>query len=320
MHSLLNAFWYKKHPLRWIVWPFSLIFQGISFIRRWFLTKFIAHHFPIPIIVVGNLTVGGVGKTPLVIALVEALQKKGWRVGVISRGYGGQLKQFPHTVTLDDNPQQTGDEPWLIFKRTGCPVVIAPNRVDAAHFLLKKFNSQIIISDDGLQHYKLGRAIEIVVIDGLRGLGNGMCLPAGPLREKAKRLKKADFIVVNQGSWPNAFSMELEAGKVTQILTHQPVALSQLAMPVAAVAGIGNPKRFFDMLTRLNITFKPYPFPDHYAFSPSDLPHDKVIIMTEKDAVKCQYFAQKNWYFLPISARLNESFWQEFWSHKTLKD
>lgn len=316
----IDKLWYGKHPLRWFLWPFSWLYRGIVGIRRAYLTRFCQQQFPVPVIVVGNLTVGGVGKTPLVMALVRAFQEKGMRVGVVSRGYGALINKFPHDVRVGDTAEQVGDEPLLIARKCACPVVIAPARVDAIQYLLENYQSQIIISDDGLQHYKMGRAIEIAVIDGQRLFGNKLCLPAGPLREGLKRLKGVDFLVVNGGQWPGAYSMALIPGQLTQLCSGKKVPYDGLSAPVAAVAAIGNPERFFMTLSGLGVIFYPYIFPDHHHFSREDLIlKEKSVVMTEKDAVKCQNFASENWFVLPVEAKLNDSFWQDLWSHGQLK-
>lgn len=321
MRAFFEKIWYTQHPLRWLLWPFSLVFQLLSKLRYYGLKFFFQRAPIVPIIVVGNLSVGGVGKTPLVLALIDALQKKGLRVGVVSRGYGGKIKQFPHAVQDVDTAHDVGDEPLLIVKKTGCPVVIAPKRNEAVGYLLEKFRCQVIISDDGLQHYAMGRTLEMVVIDGIRGLGNGMCLPAGPLRECPNRLKKADFLIVNGGEWLGAYSMSIEPTHLLSVAGHHVMPMDSLTMPVAAVAGIGHPLRFFMTLSKLGISYHPYPFPDHYQFTKTDFTNirESVIIMTEKDAVKCDYFAADNWYYLPVSAVLPDSFWQALWSHEKLK-
>jgi len=321
MQSILEKFWYSQHPLRWVLWPLSFIYETIIKLRRIFLQRFKQQHFSVPIIVVGNLTVGGVGKTPLVIALVKVLQAKGLRVGVVSRGYGATVSRFPHAVNNDDEATTVGDEPLLIARKTGCPVIISPDRVEAVRFLLDNYNSQIIISDDGLQHYKMGRAVEIVVIDGVRGLGNRFCLPVGPLRENKNRLKTADILVVNSGEWPDAHQMTLQAGQITNLVNGSVINKDSLAMPVAAVAAIGHPQRFYNTLNELGIGFKPYSFTDHHFFTANDLHFtEKEVIMTEKDAVKCKSFAKDKWYYLPVEARLDDAFWQVLWSHEQLKD
>lgn len=320
-HDLMNAFWYKIHPIRWVLYPFALIYQGISQLRRFMLEHFFQTTFDIPIIVVGNITVGGVGKTPLVIALAKAFQSRGIRVGIVSRGYGGTICSFPHEVSLTDDAHLVGDEPLLLCQTTEVPVVIAPKRVEAIRYLLQHHGVQVIISDDGLQHYAMGRAVEMVVIDGQRGVGNGLCLPAGPLREKASRLQHVDFLIVNGAAeYPRAHRMDLFPTQCIHLKSGQAMALNTLPSPLAAVAGIGNPQRFFDTLAMLNVSFKPYSFADHHQYQPNDLCFkEKAIIMTQKDAVKCRSFATDSMYYLPVNAALNSTFWEAFWSHKHLQ-
>ncbi len=316
----IDNLWYKKHPLRWMLWPLAVVYEVITSLRRIYLSRFCQQQFSIPIIVVGNLTVGGVGKTPLVIALAKQLQNRGLRVGIVSRGYGATIRRFPHEISLNDTANLVGDEPLLIAKKTGCPVVIAPKRVQAVRYLLEKHGSQVILSDDGLQHYAMGRAIEIVVIDGLRRLGNGLCLPAGPLRESARRLQRSDLIVVNEGEWPNAYSMHLQPGALTQLTTGREVNRQSLRSPIAAIAAIGHPQRFFKTLQNMGLAIIKHPFPDHHYFQEKELQFAaNTVIMTEKDAVKCQSFAQDTWYFLPVEAKLSDSFWQALWSHERLQ-
>lgn len=320
MQGFLEKLWYGKSRLSWILWPLSQIYCLLVSLRRVFLQSLRQKQFPVPVIVVGNLTTGGTGKTPLVIAIVKALQEKGLKAGVVSRGYGACIKKFPHVVSKTDTAAQVGDEPLLMASKLNAPVVIAPVRADAVQYLLDHHACDIVVSDDGLQHYAMGRAIEIVVIDGVRGLGNGFCLPAGPLRERPDRLKKADFLVVNGGQWPAAWSMTLQAGPLTQLSSGQQLTTYTMQQPVAAVAGIGHPWRFFSMLEKLGIVCRPYIFPDHHRFREADLQlQEKTLIMTEKDAVKCRSFAADCWYFLPVEAQLTDSFWQALWSHERLK-
>ncbi|MBA2709530.1 MAG: tetraacyldisaccharide 4'-kinase [Tatlockia sp.] len=320
MNFMIDKLWYKKQPSRWILWPLAILYQIITGCRRVYLKSFRQHKFSVPIIVVGNLTVGGVGKTPLVIAIAKQCVEKGLRVGIVSRGYGARTKQFPYEISQKDEAELVGDEPYLIAQKTSCPVVISPKRVQAVQYLLDKYQSQIIISDDGLQHYAMGRAIEIVVIDGTRQLGNGFCLPAGPLRESPGRLQKADLIVVNSGEWPNAHPMDLKPGKLIHLASGQEIEKSVLSTPVAAVAAIGNPQRFFRTLQNLGIAFIKYPFPDHHPFCINDMQFaENDVIMTEKDAVKCRPFAANSWYFLPVEAKLCDSFWQALWTHEQLQ-
>ncbi|KTD22933.1 tetraacyldisaccharide 4'-kinase [Legionella londiniensis] len=312
-------FWYQKHYLRWFLLPFSWVYSSICCLRRLLLKKFLQKNFPVPVIVVGNITVGGAGKTPLVIAIAEKFRARGLKVGIVSRGYGALVRQFPHEISQDDSASLVGDEPLLLARKTGCPVVIAPKRVAAINYLLKHHQSEVIISDDGLQHYTMGRAVEIVVIDGRRGLGNGLCLPAGPLRESAKRLKTADFIIANQGSWPQAYQMELKAGNFINLRTGQEILASEFKEEAAAIAGIGNPERFFYTLSRQGLKFTPYIFNDHHPFQENELKFpEKWIVMTEKDAVKCHAFAKDNMYYLPVKAYLCDEFWTALWSHKKI--
>lgn len=312
MQHFLEKIWYSERGwLAMILWPFSLVYQVIISLRSWFIQP---QPSAVPLIIVGNLTVGGVGKTPLVIAMAKHLQQKGWRVGVVSRGYGSKIRAFPHIICPQDSASDVGDEPFLIAKNCACPVVIAPKRMEAVRLLRKHYPIDLIISDDGLQHLAMGRTLELVVIDGIRGIGNGFCLPAGPLREPASRLKKVDMVIVNGGAWRKAekvHEMQVQAGALTHLATGKKIPVESLKEPIIAVAGIGHPQRFFNTLTQLGIAFKPYIFPDHYVFQPEDLAlKGETVIMTEKDAVKCIHFAADQWYFLPIEAQLNEDFWQ----------
>ncbi|MDF1678328.1 MAG: tetraacyldisaccharide 4'-kinase [Legionellaceae bacterium] len=294
----------------WLLYPFSVLYGTVVCIRRWCLKRYCQVQFNVPVVVVGNLTVGGVGKTPLVVALAHHFTAKGLRVGIVSRGYGAKRKQFPYEVKPTDEVRLVGDEPLLLAQKTKRPVVIAPKRVEAVHYLLKNHAIDVVISDDGLQHYQMGRALEIVVIDGARRFGNGFYLPAGPLRESPKRLEHADFVVVNGGGKAGAYRMDLVPGEIypSPLPTH---------VTVAAIAGIGHPTRFFDTLKGLGIAHKPYCFPDHHSFVPDDLkvPED-VVVMTEKDAVKCRLFSDKPMYVLPVQAQITDDFWGKLDAHE----
>lgn len=336
--TIIDKLWYSSNPLRWLLWPMAMIYRIVATFRRYYLQRFCQRQFSVPIIVVGNLTVGGVGKTPLVIALANQFQARGLRVGIVSRGYGAQVDYFPYEVSSDADAALVGDEPLLLAKKTACPVVIAPKRTDAVQYLLDKYQSQMIISDDGLQHYAMGRSIEIAVIDGLRGLGNGLCLPAGPLREGIGRLQQVDFIVVNGAFLSNnqrvcylerllggclglnVSRMDLVPGEIISLLGNKPISAVELKHPVAAVAAIGNPRRFFATLKELGMVFKAYPFADHHQFHLEDLVFaEKIVVMTEKDAVKCQPFATDTMYFLPVEAKVDDKFWDALWMHKQLQ-
>ncbi len=320
IHTWIDKYWYQKHVVRWGLYPFAWGYQAISVLRRaWLQRRQIS--YPVPLIVVGNLTVGGAGKTPLVIALVQAAQARGLKVGVVSRGYGASQNSTPRLVTAQDDPRHVGDEPLLIVQKTQVPVVIAKKRNAAVSYLLSHHPVDMIISDDGLQHYRMGRAIEIAVIDGQRGLGNGLCLPAGPLRERAKRLQQMDFVVVNGGGYcTDSYVMQVLPEPLVQLSSGILVTLEQLVQPVAAVAGIGNPQRFFALLQQMGLRYVPYIFADHHVFSRSELDlQEKIIVMTEKDAIKCRTFATESMYVLPIRSELSEAFWQAFWSHDKLQ-
>jgi tetraacyldisaccharide 4'-kinase len=315
-----DKLWYGTHPLKRVLQPLSWVYIVITQIRRWYLTRFCQSVCSVPIIVIGNITTGGVGKTPLVIEIAKRLQEKGLKVGIVSRGYGAQVKTFPYVIQLDDCAKKVGDEPLLLAQKTCCPVVIAPKRSEAVRYLLEKYQIQIILSDDGLQHYKMGRDIEILVIDGVRGLGNGLCLPAGPLRESPKRLQQVDFIVVNEGVWEQAYPMTLKPGNLIQLSTNEEVNFNVFNEEVAAVAGIGHPQRFYATLFQLGIKYKAYSYPDHYQFTANDLHYSEpLIIMTEKDAVKCRAFHSDNMYYLPVRAELSDAFWEALWSHQRLQ-
>ncbi len=265
-----------------------------------------------PVIVVGNISVGGTGKTPLVIALVEHFAKQGKRAGVISRGYKGEAV-YPYAVQATSNAKQCGDEPLLIYHRCGCPVVVDPDRVAAAKYLTTHFEVDVIISDDGLQHYRLGRQCEIAVVDSARGLGNGYLLPAGPLRELPKRLAQVDFVVVNGEStafsYSGAYTMQLVVGDLS------PIGNTKIAAPtkgkVHAVAAIGNPERFFTSLRAQGFDVIPHAFPDHYLYQRDDVIFEDnlPVIMTEKDWVKCREFSNlcSHW-CMPVNASLPEGF------------
>lgn len=305
----MNNIWYKKSLIAHFLFPISLIYQLIISIR-FYLYKikfFKTYRINIPVIIVGNITVGGTGKTPLVIALVNELKKRGFKPGIISRGYGGKSKVWPQSVNENSDPILVGDEAVLMAKKTGVPVVVGPKRFQDALKLLDLCN--VIISDDGLQHYALARDIEIAVIDGTRGLGNGFCLPAGPLRESKNRLKTVDFVVVNSMNSGVPQSRALSQAKsehtmhfviddIININSTEKLSESQINK-IIAIAGIGNPERFFNSLREKEIAFTSKIFPDHHYFKKTDFDFvlsNEIIMMTEKDAVKCAAFADARFY------------------------
>ncbi|GIU08036.1 MULTISPECIES: tetraacyldisaccharide 4'-kinase [unclassified Shewanella] len=315
MQAWVNKLWYQGHPLRFALWPLSLLFAVITGCRRQLFRLGLkkAIKFPVPVIIVGNITVGGSGKTPTVIYLIELLRKHGFNPGVISRGYGVEIDGV-RAVLPEDTPSSVGDEPAMIVSRTGVPMVVGAKRVDAANLLLEKFDVDIIISDDGLQHYQLGRDIELIILDGERRLGNGMLLPSGPLREGAWRLQTVDHIIVNGGDAQSGEQqMLLEPTKWLPVSSKHDESLPPtLSQPLVAMAGIGNPQRFFDTLQAQGYCVEhAQAFDDHSTYSETalnQLANGRLLVMTEKDAVKCRDFAKDNWWYLAVDAKLSPSF------------
>ncbi|OEJ07964.1 tetraacyldisaccharide 4'-kinase [Shigella sp. FC1967] len=309
---MIERIWSGKSWFYILLLPFSWLYGAITLLRRFAYQKgwLASWKAPVPVVIVGNLTAGGNGKTPVVIWLVEQLIQRGFKPGVVSRGYGGKSDHYPLLLTSDTTPAMAGDEPVLIHHRTTAPVAVAPNRRDAVKALLAQYDLDVIITDDGLQHYALQRDYEIVVIDGQRRFGNGWWLPAGPMRERAGRLNSVDAIIVNGGvSQGNEISMVLEGDIAVNLKTGEKRPIQQIKKAVA-IAGIGHPPRFFNSLREKGIALiTTKAFSDHSDYSAQELqdltPDLEPLIMTEKDAVKCQHFAQDNWWYLPVSAELN---------------
>jgi len=259
---------------------------------------------PVPVLVVGNLFVGGSGKTPLVIWLAERARALGLRPGVVLRGYGGQARSWPQMVTGASDPEQVGDEAVLIARRTGVPVAAGPDRPAAVRALLAGHACGLVLSDDGLQHYALARDAEVVVVDAVRGLGNGRCVPAGPLREPPERLQAVDLVIGNGAAVPGSpHAFTLAPGALTAVGedSRPPLAGDR----VHAVAGIGHPERFFETLTGLGFRVIPHPLPDHHALRAGDLEFGDglAVVMTEKDAVKCARLTRPGLWCLPVAAQ-----------------
>ncbi|AVL18086.1 tetraacyldisaccharide 4'-kinase [Enterobacter cloacae] len=309
---MIARIWSGESPLWLLLLPLSWLYGLVSGIIRLLYRLGLkrAWRAPVPVVVVGNLTAGGNGKTPVVIWLVEQLQKRGIRPGVVSRGYGGKAAHYPLLLTPDTTTAEAGDEPVLIYQRTGAPVAVSPVRSDAVQALLAEHDVQIIITDDGLQHYALARDKEIVVIDGVRRFGNGWWLPAGPMRERASRLKSVDAVIVNGGvAQPGEIPMQLQPGMAINLLTGERQAVSRLPALVA-MAGIGHPPRFFATLEQCGARLeKRVPLADHQALVAEQVDalttSGQTLIMTEKDAVKCRAFAKENWWYLPVDAELS---------------
>ncbi len=311
---MFEKFWYRASLWACFFYPVSLIFRFFSGLRRMAYRSNLLQptHCPVPVIVVGNITTGGTGKSPLVIYLVELLRAHGFNPGVVSRGYGGSLNRVPTGVYPESLPEEVGDEPVMIVRRTKVPMVIGRKRVLAAKACYQQFGVDVIISDDGLQHYALARDIEIAVIDGERRFGNGWLLPAGPLREPLSRLQKVDAIVTNGTPKPGEFKMELVADHMQRVCkpeVRQPLNYFGERL-VYAVAGIGNPERFFNLLTEFGMQIIPCPYPDHYSYKSTDLDFatSAPIVMTEKDAVKCKDFDDDKLWSLTVSAKLDPAF------------
>lgn len=310
--QLENA-WYGHTGLTLVLRPLSWLFIVIATIRRFaYRYKLLRQtKLSVPVIIVGNITVGGTGKTPLVIWLASYLKKSGYKPGIISRGYGGLARHWPQQVRPDADPVMVGDEAVVISRRSQCPMAVGPDRLAAGQALLKYADVDVIISDDGLQHYRLARDIEIMVIDGIRRFGNGYCLPAGPLRERPSRRDEVDLIITNGIAAQDEYSMKYHGTRVINMVDEQVAELSEFkSKSVTAIAGIGNPDRFFNFLRTVGVRINAIAFPDHFHFTQDSLPSDdeQTVLMTEKDAVKCQRFAKPGWWYLPIDVELSEEF------------
>ena len=322
----LQRRWYEDRPPPWWTLPLAAFYGGVVRLRRALYRRgwLRAQRLPVPVVVIGNIVAGGAGKTPLTIALVEALRARGFKPGVVSRGYGGTA-QHPMLLDARPDPAVVGDEPALIRMRTGAPVAVGADRRTAAALLTGE-GVDVIIADDGLQHYALARDIEVCVVDGARGLGNGRLLPAGPLRESPRRLDEVDFVVVNGGKatgtrltgdasdsqrMASAIPMRLRGDVARNLRDGLLRSLTDFSgSRVHAVAGIGHPPRFFDALRAFDIEVVEHAFPDHHRYATGDLDFGDglPVLMTEKDAVKCRAFAQPDWWSVPVAGELPDAF------------
>jgi tetraacyldisaccharide 4'-kinase len=324
--SLLQNAWYSDARWIYILKPLSYVFQLLASWRRARLQKSSAENWrsPVPVIVVGNISIGGTGKSPLVMWLAENLREGGFRPGIISRGYGGRSSTYPMNVTSTSEPIEVGEEPVMIARRTGCPVVVDPDRTEAAKYLLDNHQCDLLLSDDGLQHYALRRDLEIAVVDASRDLGNGLCFPAGPLREPPARLSEVDFVVINGSraesspDYPNQICMDLVPAAWINLHSQQeiPVDAWSKTRQVHGVAGIGNPNRFFDLLRGLGFDVIEHAFEDHRTYIESDLVFaDQIpVIMTEKDAIKCRLLNRElmhqDYWYLKVDVEVEQGFYQ----------
>lgn len=314
LEQWFNRVWYEGHPLGWVLIPLGWLFCLLVAARRLAYRAGIkrTRRFPVPVVVVGNLGVGGTGKTPLVVRVVDLLRQNGWQPAIVTRGYRGTARHWPQQVRADSDPVAVGDEPVLLARRAACPVAAAPARNAAIESLLRHADCDVIVSDDGLQHLAMARDVEIVVVDGVRRFGNERCLPAGPLREALGRLDRADMIVSYGMAGPGEFAMRYRA--LTPRSVRDPGQLRELDTfrdePVHALAGIGEPSRFFQYLRRQGLQVIAHPFPDHHDYVPGDLLFGDAlpVLMTEKDAVKCRPFAPEHAWFVPIEAELPPAF------------
>jgi len=307
VQAWLNRVWYERASPPWWLLPLSLSYGAAAGARRYLYCKQLRKSTRVssPVVVVGNLSVGGTGKTPLVCWLVSRLQELGFKPGVVTRGYGGSSENA-RLVDSSADPSIVGDEALLLARRTGVPVAIGRERPAAAQLLVNA-GCDVVVSDDGLQHYALARDCEIVVVDGERRFGNGRLLPAGPLRESEARLRRVDAVVVNGGRalLEGALGMRLEAKDALSLTGGAIKSLHEFAgVSVHAVAGIGNPDRFFNMLRGYGIEVVGHPLPDHARLQAADIsfPDGRPVLMTEKDAVKCRGFAGAQHWYVPVTA------------------
>ncbi|MCM2679944.1 tetraacyldisaccharide 4'-kinase [Echinimonas agarilytica] len=307
--------WQQKFSWTLALWPVSLLFSAIAWLRRTLYQKGLLQSYrpSVPVIVVGNITVGGSGKTPTVLWLIELLKSNGYKPAVVSRGYGGKAPHYPFLVTATSQPAECGDEPLLIAKRTNCIVVVDPLRTQAAQ-KAEQLGCDVIVADDGLQHYALQRDIELVVIDGQRRFGNGYRLPAGPLREGRSRLTSVFACISNGGEaeaceWAMSLIPASQWMNVNSSVTA--TSASFAGKRILLVAGIGDPTRFFDTAAGLGVSGDTMPLDDHAEISESQYRRWQkdydVILMTEKDAVKCSQFEASESYYLPVNALIDAS-------------
>ncbi|MEX0617671.1 MAG: tetraacyldisaccharide 4'-kinase [Pseudohongiellaceae bacterium] len=319
----LEKGWYEKAYWLYLLWPVSMLFRVVVIGRRFVLQRSARPLSRQPVIVVGNINIGGMGKTPFVIWLVQKLRKAGFRPGVISRGYGSKASGFPLHVSADTDVREAGDEASVIVRNCDCPLVIDPDRPAALRSLVKKEDVDVVISDDGLQHYALHRDMEVVIVDGQRMFGNRMLMPAGPLREPVSRVNSVDYVVVNgdaadiSGLPRGAVTMKLEPLFLINLISgeRKPFrgAPFNIGTRIHAVSGIGNPQRFFDALQQLPFHVETHGFPDHHEFTVEDfaqldIPESETIVMTEKDAVKCLDFARPNFWYVSVAVKLPTGF------------
>jgi tetraacyldisaccharide 4'-kinase len=329
----VDRLWYGQSPFVWPLLPLSALFcAGVWLRRQAYRRGWLRRvRLGVPVVVIGNIVVGGAGKTPLVAWLAGYVAEAGWRPGIVSRGYGGRSREWPKEVTPESDPAQVGDEPVLLARRCPCPVAVGPDRASAARRLVELHGCNVIVCDDGLQHYALERDLEVVVLDGERRFGNGCCLPAGPLREPPSRLRRSGVVSVCNGGvpGPGELGMRLDPGALWNL--HSPGTSRTLAefagREVHAVAGISHPERFFAMLEAAGMRIHRHPYPDHHLFEVRDIdfPDRLPVLMTEKDAVKCLSLADGRHWAVPVEAVPDPALGRivldclRAWEHRTLR-
>jgi len=307
----LHTLWYGDSRAYIALLPFSWLYCVLVWIRRLVYRTALLHRTCLDarVIVVGNIAVGGTGKTPLVIAIARRAQQAGLRVGILTRGYLGRARHWPQQVSDSSDPGEVGDEAVLLARKTGAVVFAGPDRVAAGRALLQASPCDLLICDDGLQHYALQADTEIAVVDASRGQGNGLCLPAGPLREPVARLRTVDAVVAlgDDAGWPYSMCLVSGAARGVADASISRSLDSFRGSTVHAVAGTGNPERFFTSLRAAGLRIRTHPFADHHPFTAADLDFgdNNPVLMTEKDALKCEHFAQHHWWFVPVDAQPN---------------
>lgn len=322
MTTWVERLWYGKSRPLWPLYPLAWLYRVIAEHRRRSAWQAMSSPIPVPVIVVGNITAGGTGKSPLTAMLADLLKQEGWRPVILTRGYGGKSGNYPLQVLPDTRAAEAGDEPVMLSAQAGCPVVVDPERHRGALWALEKDLGNIMLCDDGLQHYRLPRDIELAVFDGRRGLGNGALIPVGPLREPPERLESVDFVITN-GGWlsdlthQRQYTMTLLPTGIRHLATGRMMPLDEInGKNVMAVAGIGNPARFFDTLRDMGAQVTERALPDHHRFRVEDLKcaSDQWLLMTAKDAVKCRELAPENAWVLEVEAQLQAGFSEAFMS------
>lgn len=317
MAGRIDILWYRRRRPLWPLMPLAWLYQAVAARRRRRLQAR-ARTLPLPVIVVGNITAGGTGKSPLTAWLAGFLRQQGWRPVILSRGYGAKRTgDTPLLVTAQTDPLEAGDEPVMLAGQTGCPVVVHPRRLESARMAMEQKLGDLFLCDDGLQHYHLARDLELAVFDGKRGIGNSASIPVGPLREPPRRLKDVDFVVINGAadgpvpSHPQCFTMQLAPARLRNLATGEEQPPQWLAgRQCAALAGIGNPQRFFAQLEALGATVEGRAFADHHRYTEQDIRTggDRPLLMTAKDAVKIRPFAHDRCWVLEVEPTLPGDF------------